>query len=106
METINGQTPNTTGSVALKGGSVVTVKGYIAKNGSKQGDFKGLLTATVRDTKELITCKKQEDTSASAFQYYDRQKVLYNGNRQYQELVSLHSPSPYHVTSTMQQEQA
>ncbi len=46
---------------------------------SKQGDFKGLLTATVRDTKELITCKKQEDTSASAFQYYDRQKVLYNG---------------------------
>ena len=51
VETINGQTPNTTGSVALKGGSVVTVKGYIAKNGSKQGDFKGLLTATVRDTK-------------------------------------------------------
>ena len=79
VETINGQTPSTTGSVVLKGGSVVTVKGYIAKNGSKQGDFKGLLTATVRDTKELITCKKQEDTSASAFQYYDRQKVLYNG---------------------------
>lgn len=52
VETINGQTPSTTGSVVLKGGSVVTVKGYIAKNGSKQGDFKGLLTATVRDTKE------------------------------------------------------
>ena len=79
VETINGQAPSKTGSLILKGGSVVTVKGYITKNGSKQTDFKGLLTATVRDTKELITCKKQEETSANAFKYYDRQKVLYNG---------------------------
>ena len=57
----------------------MTVKGYIAKAGNKQTDYKGLLTATVRDTKELITCKQQEETSTSAFQYYDRQKVLYNG---------------------------
>ena len=79
IEKINGQTPSTTQSVVLKGGTAVTVKGYIAKNGSKQTDFQGLLTATVRDTKELITCKKQEETSNDAFQYYDRQKVLYNG---------------------------
>ncbi len=50
INSINGQTPSTTGSVVLKGGSIVTVKGHIAKNGSKQGDFKGLLTATVRNT--------------------------------------------------------
>ena len=105
METINGQTPSTTGSVVLKGGSVVTVKGYITKNGSKQGDFKGLLTATVRDTKELITCKKQEDTSASAFQYTIDRKCS-TMVQTVSRMVSLHSPSPYHVTSTMQQEQA
>ena len=79
VETINGQNPSTTGSVTLKGGSIVTVKGHIVQNGIKQTDFKGLLNATVHDTKELITCKKQEETSKTAFQYYDRQKVLYNG---------------------------
>ena len=79
VETINGQTPDTSNPIALKGGSIVKVKGYIAKDGEKQTDFNGLLTATVRDTRELITCKKQEETAEKAFKFYDRQKVLYNG---------------------------
>ncbi|MCR5077118.1 MAG: type IX secretion system sortase PorU [Prevotella sp.] len=80
VETINGMTPDAAGTIVLKGGSVVTVKGHIAKDGEKVTDFNGLLTATVRDTRELITCKKQEETSETAFQFYDRQKVLYNGS--------------------------
>ena len=79
VETINGQTPETSNPIALKGGSIVKVKGHIAKDGEKQTDFNGLLAATVRDTRELITCKKQEDTAEKAFTFYDRQKVLYNG---------------------------
>ena len=79
VESINGKVPDALGSVVLKGGSVVTVKGHIYKGGEKQTSFNGLLTSVVRDTRELITCKKQEETSESAFQYYDRQKVLYNG---------------------------
>ena len=38
------------------------------------------MSATVRDTRELITCKGQEETTNTPFSYYDRQKVLYNGS--------------------------
>ncbi|GAB6982768.1 type IX secretion system sortase PorU [Prevotella dentasini] len=66
--------------ITLKGGAVAKVVGHIVREGELQSDFQGRMTATVRDTRELITCKKQEETSASAFQFYDRQKVLYNGS--------------------------
>ena len=40
------------------------------------------MTATVRDSRELVTCKLNDataDGASSAFQYYDRQKTLYRG---------------------------
>ena len=36
VESINGKVPDALGSVVLKGGSVVTVKGHIYKGGEKQ----------------------------------------------------------------------
>lgn len=79
LESINGQELSSAAPITIKGGSIVTIKGHISNAGQKVTNFNGLLTAIVRDTRELITCKKQEETSETAFQYYDRQKMLYNG---------------------------
>ncbi|GAB6976996.1 type IX secretion system sortase PorU [Prevotella falsenii] len=80
IDTINGTVVNNENQIILKGGSIATVKGHIEKDSEKVKSFNGLMWATVRDTRELITCKEQEETSSTAFTYYDRQKVLYNGS--------------------------
>ena len=80
VDTINGLPVGGKQDIVLKAGSVVRAKGRIVRQGGTVADFKGKMTATVRDTRELVTCKKQEETSTSAFQYYDRQKVLFNGS--------------------------
>ncbi len=80
IDSINGIAIGDAQPITLKGGSVAKVAGHITKDGALQGDFQGKMTATVRDTRELIICKKQEETSREAFQFYDRQKVLYNGS--------------------------
>ena len=80
IDSINGIALNNENQITLKGGSIATVKGHIEKASEKVKNFNGLMSATVRDTRELITCKEQEETSHTAFTYYDRQKVLYNGS--------------------------
>lgn len=80
IDSINGIPVGGGSQIVLKGGAIVKVKGHVARGNDKVSDFNGLMTATVRDTRELITCKKQEKTSNSAFVYYDRQKILYNGS--------------------------
>lgn len=68
----------------LKAGSIVSVKGHIVNNDAKDTSFRGKMTATVRDTRELITCKRNDPELARdytpAFTFYDYQKVLYNGS--------------------------
>ena len=80
IDSINGIALSSGQQITLKGGTITTVKGHIAKDSNKVTSFNGLMTATVRDTKELITCKAQEDNTSAPFNYYDRQKVLYNGS--------------------------
>lgn len=80
VDSINGLPVGGKQDIVLKAGSIVRVKGRVIRNASTATDFNGKMTATVRDTREQITCKKQEETSTSAFQYYDRQKVLFNGS--------------------------
>jgi len=64
----------------LKAGSVVKVKGHIERNSEKAEDFNGRITATVLDTRELIICKENDAKESDGFQFYDRQKTLYNGS--------------------------
>jgi len=69
------------GAMATVGaGSLVTVKGHI----EGAGDFDGVMTATVQDTRELVTCKwnnrNENDAASSPFSYYDRTKTLFNGS--------------------------
>lgn len=81
IDEINGISTSTAELPVLKAGSLVTVKGHISSSSLKMTDFNGRMTATVRDTRELITCKLNDPKEADTpFRFYDRQKVLFNGS--------------------------
>ena len=76
VDSINGiSTSDGTSTATLKAGMVAKIDGHV----EGQADFKGVVTATVRDSKELVTCL-QNDGTETAFTYYDRNKTLYNGS--------------------------
>ncbi len=63
----------------VKAGAVVKMKGHVE---GVEG-FNGVVTATVRDTQEEITCKLNDtgkDGAEVAFKYLDRTKTLYQGS--------------------------
>ena len=65
----------------LRAGDIVTIKGHVEKNGLADNSFNGLVTVVVRDTRELVTCKKNDPIQTkTAFTFYDRQKTLYTGS--------------------------
>lgn len=65
----------------LRAGAIVTIKGHVEKNGLADNTFNGLVTVVVRDTRELVTCKKNDPIQTkTAFTFYDRQKTLYTGS--------------------------
>jgi hypothetical protein len=81
IDKINGVVPSAADMQELKAGSIVTVEGHVETAGQLATDFVGKMTATVRDTRELITCRLNDPSEAEeAFSFYDRQKVLYNGS--------------------------
>lgn len=79
VDEING-TPTSSGSlIPLSAGTVAKIKGHV----KDAADFNGLLSAMVRDSRELITCRLNDtskDGADTPFTYYDRTKVLFNGN--------------------------
>ena len=80
IDEINGVSPKGN-TITLKAGSKATVTGHIVRNNEKDTDFTGIASITVRDTRELITCKQNDKgESPEAFTFYDRPKTIYNGN--------------------------
>jgi len=82
VDSINGISTSSSNQPVLRAGSVCRVKGHVVKNGYVDTGFNGLLSATVRDTREIIVCKQNAyaATEAPAFEFYDRTKTLYSGN--------------------------
>lgn len=78
VDSVNGQSVETSSSdQILKAGTVARISGHV------EGDntFTGTLSAVVRDTRELITCRMNDTQETStAFQYYDRTKTLFSGS--------------------------
>lgn len=66
----------------LSAGSTATVSGSVLnQDGQVDTEFDGMLTATVRDARELVTCKQNDPSEASKpFEYYDRQNVIFSGS--------------------------
>lgn len=76
IDSINGvSVANTSEWPILKAGMVARIDGHV----EGASDFNGVVTATVRDSKEQITCRRNDGTE-TAFTYYDRTKNLYNGS--------------------------
>ena len=81
VDSINGEAVSK--EIQLSAGSVATVRGHIVKNSSQDGSFNGVVTATVRDAEETITCKLNDTTGDGAdepFVYQDRTKTIYQGS--------------------------
>lgn len=78
VDSINGISVNDTQKKAtLQAGSIATICGHIEGN----NDFTGLISATIRDSRELITCNMNASAAAdSAFAFYDYTKYLFNGS--------------------------
>lgn len=77
VDSINGISTLSSTLPIFKGGSIAKISGHVENATS----LTGIITATVRDSRELVTCRLNDPTQAdSAFQYYDRTKVLYNGS--------------------------
>ncbi len=79
VDSINRQKPSTENIVSLKTGTTVTVVGHVERDSQQDETFSGLVNLKVFDSKEKIVCKGNDPMLTEIFQYYDRQKVLYNG---------------------------
>ena len=83
IDQIGGQSVSSGESIRLSAGSVVEVSGHIVSGKTIANDFTGVLTATIRDAEETITCRLSNTTSEgadTAFVYKDRTKTLYHGS--------------------------
>ena len=81
IDSINGQSVSS--DIQLSAGSVARVSGHIAHGESQASGFNGIVTATMRDAEETITCKLNDTGSDGAdepFVYKDRTKTLYSGS--------------------------
>ena len=78
IDSINGVDITKAGAtVAMKAGSLATVKGHIADN----ADFNGTVSLTVRDNLETITCRLNQPKGAeNPFEYTDRTKTIFSGD--------------------------
>lgn len=85
IDSINGLPASKETSATLKAGSIARISGHIENNGLKETSFNGTVTATIRDKKELIICKNNENAKETPFAYYDRTKILFNGSNSVKE---------------------
>lgn len=79
VDSFDNKKPDPDNPVKLLTGSIVTIHGHIEGNGVTNEAFTGLVNIMVRDSKELVTCRKNDPALEEAFQFYDRSKTLYNG---------------------------
>jgi hypothetical protein len=78
IDSINGITTNSSNFATIKAGTTVKIKGHVSNNNTKLSTFNGLMSATVRDCKEKIICKNNQDNDTT-FWYIDRPRTLFNG---------------------------
>ncbi len=76
VDSINGA-PVSASNITLPAGTVTKVAGHI----EGAPDFNGIVTATVRDVMEWVTCKKNDPVETdTALVFKDRQKILFSGS--------------------------
>ena len=77
IDSIHGQPADEAHTVTLHAGQSVSVAGHIVG----APDFKGMVTLTVKDVEQEITCRhNNESDDADPFTFKDRPVTLYNGS--------------------------
>lgn len=76
VDSINGTPLNLEDNHELKAGSIATFSGHI----DGENDFSGILTATLYDKQENITCHNSGNVADKAFEYSERTKIVFNGS--------------------------
>ena len=88
VDSINGM-PATQG-IKLAAGSIIKITGHVELNNETDTDFNGIVTLSVRDAEETITCRLNDRSSTGAdkaFVYQDRTNYLYRGSENVTEGV-------------------
>lgn len=88
VDSINGMPA--TQSIKLAAGSIVKITGHVELNNETDTDFNGIVTLSVRDAEETITCRLNDRSSTGAdkaFVYQDRTNYLYRGSENVTEGV-------------------
>lgn len=77
VDSINGVRPSASNPLTLKAGSVARVAGHV----ENAPTFNGVMTALVRDSRELVTCRLNNSAEAEvAFTFFDRTNTLFTGS--------------------------
>lgn len=81
LDSINDEVLTPTSYIQLKAGQKVYFKGSVKNDSGLTDDaFSGIVTATLFDRLETITCKNNGGTATSAMTYQDRGTALYEGS--------------------------
>ncbi len=77
VDSINGKAVASATDITLSAGSVAHIKAHIEGT----DNFNGVMSATVRDAQELVTCKLNRSAEADdPFTFYNRSVTLYSGS--------------------------
>ena len=78
LDSINGQSADK--AIQLRAGELVRMVGHVEnREGQPLTAFDGTLSARVYDNMETVTCLNNADVAAGAFEYTNREKILFNG---------------------------
>ena len=76
LDSINGVALQRSSFIQLKAGQLVRFSGHI----ENLPNFNGVLTATIYDHEETITCKNNDGSADTPMKYTTRQTIIYEGN--------------------------
>ena len=76
VDSINNAPLNTTDNYELKAGSVATIHGYV----DNESEFKGIVTATLYDKLEQLTCRNSGNVADEPFTFSERTKIVFTGS--------------------------
>ena len=81
IDEINGQPVSDENPSRLSAGSIAKVKGHIKQGTTVDGNFSGIVYASVRDAEETIVCRLNDASDTDQpFTFSDRTKTLYSGS--------------------------
>ena len=81
IDEINGEPMTEETAIQLSAGSIATIKGHVLWGDDIDSDFNGIISASVKDAEETITCKMNDPSETdNPFVYKDRTKVIYRGS--------------------------